>query len=240
MIIDCHGHYTTAPRSLEHYRERQAAAFPDVGRLAGLERPAISDEQLRDSLEQGQLRVQDSRGIDLTIFSPRAAGMSHHIGDAATSVTWSRICNDLIRRACSFYPTRFAGVCQLPQSPGVPPANCIPELERCVAEMGFIGCRTHPALGFGPGQLQLVDIVADPTRMCDRPNGSGFVVLGIAYPDGAIAAHLHDDATQILQEFAFIPAGADGAVACAQHAKGPVQTKQLLLGPGLAAAAAHR
>ena len=25
MIIDCHGHYTTAPRSLEAWRARQAA-----------------------------------------------------------------------------------------------------------------------------------------------------------------------------------------------------------------------
>jgi len=36
------------------------------------------------------------------------------------------------------------GVCQLPQSPGVAPANCIPELERCVKEYGFIGCNLNP------------------------------------------------------------------------------------------------
>jgi 4-oxalmesaconate hydratase len=35
-------------------------------------------------------------------------------------------------------------VCQLPQSPGVPPANCIEELERCVNELGFIGCNLNP------------------------------------------------------------------------------------------------
>jgi len=35
-------------------------------------------------------------------------------------------------------------VCQLPQSPGVPAANSAAELERCVQELGFIGCNLNP------------------------------------------------------------------------------------------------
>jgi 4-oxalmesaconate hydratase len=35
-------------------------------------------------------------------------------------------------------------VCQLPQSPGVSPQDCIAELERCVEELGFIGCNLNP------------------------------------------------------------------------------------------------
>ena len=35
-------------------------------------------------------------------------------------------------------------MCQLPQSPGVPPTNCIAELERCVKELGFVGCNLNP------------------------------------------------------------------------------------------------
>ena len=35
-------------------------------------------------------------------------------------------------------------MCQLPQTPGVPLANCIAELERCVNELGFIGCNLNP------------------------------------------------------------------------------------------------
>ena len=30
------------------------------------------------------------RGIDLTIFSPRASAMEHHIGDEAVSARWAR------------------------------------------------------------------------------------------------------------------------------------------------------
>ena len=52
--------------------------------------------------------------------------------------------NDLIHRVCKLYPKNFAPVCQLPQSPGVSPANCIAELERCVKELGFIGCNLNP------------------------------------------------------------------------------------------------
>ena len=32
----------------------------------------ISDDQLRDTLENAQLKLQRSRGTDVTIFSPRA------------------------------------------------------------------------------------------------------------------------------------------------------------------------
>jgi 4-oxalmesaconate hydratase len=42
------------------------------------------------------------------------------------------------------FPKNFIGVCQLPQSPGVDPRNCIRELERCVNELGFVGCNLNP------------------------------------------------------------------------------------------------
>jgi 4-oxalmesaconate hydratase len=137
VIIDCHGHYTTAPKALFEWRKRQVAGS-DPGPLK------ISDDEIRESLEGAQLRIQRERGTDLTFFSPRAGSMEHHVGDAAISAAWSRECNDLIHRVCTLYPKNFAPVCQLPQSPGVAPANCIPELERCVNELGFIGCNLNP------------------------------------------------------------------------------------------------
>ena len=140
MIIDCHGHYTTAPPELEAWRKNQLAS-PDDG---SPEPPKISDDEIRQSLEKAQLKFQRERGTDVTIFSPRASAMGHHQGNAATSLHWSRVCNDLIHRVCNLYPDNFVGVCQLPQSPGVPPANCIGELERCVKELGFVGCNLNP------------------------------------------------------------------------------------------------
>src|SRR5262249_50725980 len=38
----------------------------------------------------------------------------------------------------------FAGVCQLPQSPGVPIERSIGELRRCVLELGFVACNLNP------------------------------------------------------------------------------------------------
>jgi 4-oxalmesaconate hydratase len=144
MIIDCHGHYTTSPKELQDYRDGQIAGLDDHSHSPELADFSVSDDQIRDSVEGAQLKLQSERGTDLTIFSPRASGMGHHIGDATISEYWSIACNDMIKRVVDLYPNNFVGVCQLPQSPGVPPANCIPELERCINELGFIGCNVNP------------------------------------------------------------------------------------------------
>jgi len=144
MIIDCHGHYTTAPKELQTYRDEQIAGLKDKSRVPALGTINITDDQIRESLEGAQLKLQRERGTDVTIFSPRASAMAHHIGDETTSRNWTEHCNDLIHRVCTLYPKNFVGVCQLPQSPGVPPANSIAELERCVNEYGFIGCNLNP------------------------------------------------------------------------------------------------
>ncbi len=144
MIIDCHGHYTTAPRALEVFRERQIAGLKDPVSRPSLGDLRISDDEIRASLENAQLKFQRERGTDVTIFSPRASAMAHHVGDIATSALWARVCNDLIHRVCRLYPQNFIGVCQLPQVPGVPPESCIEELERCVEELDFVGCNLNP------------------------------------------------------------------------------------------------
>ena len=144
MIIDCHGHYTTAPKALQEYRDAQIAALKDAAQPPFDGEINITDDQIRESLEGAQLKLQRERGTDVTIFSPRASAMAHHIGNATTSANWSRHCNDLIHRVCELYPNNFVGVCQLPQSPGVPPDNVIEELVRCVNELGFIGCNLNP------------------------------------------------------------------------------------------------
>ncbi len=144
MIIDCHGHYTTAPSGLEAWRKRQVAALGDPSKAPGVSELVITDAEIRASLENAQLKMQRERGTDLTIFSPRASFMAHHIGNEATSRDWSRLCNDLVHRVCQLYPDNFVGVCQLPQSPGVRPERSIPELERCVNELGLIGCNLNP------------------------------------------------------------------------------------------------
>ena len=145
MIIDCHGHYTTAPDALGAYREAQKAELEQDAAAAGRKgRIDISDQEIRDSLEGAQLKMQADRGTDLTIFSPRASWMGHHLGNANTSKYWTEHCNELIYRITEIYPNNFVGVAQLPQSPGAPLDNCLHELTRCVEEFGFVGCNLNP------------------------------------------------------------------------------------------------
>jgi 4-oxalmesaconate hydratase len=74
MIIDCHGHYTTAPRQHEGWRNEQIEAHK--ADKPPPPRPSITDDEIRESITNGQLKVQ------------RAAGMGHHLGDATTSEVW--------------------------------------------------------------------------------------------------------------------------------------------------------
>lgn len=147
LIIDCHGHYTVLPKGHDAWREEQKAAFK-----AGVPAPAypeISDAEIRETIEANQWRLIKERGADLTIFSPRASAMAPHVGDEAMAKEWAIRCNDLIARVVGLFPETFVGVCMLPQSPKADMTNSIAELERCVTELGFIGCNLNPDPGGG-------------------------------------------------------------------------------------------
>ncbi|GHJ36737.1 amidohydrolase family protein [Streptomyces sp. TS71-3] len=144
MIIDIHGHYTTAPPALGAWRERQIASLTDPAAAPDPAGPRISDDEVRESIEANQLRLMDERGIDVTVFSPRASFMAHHIGDFTTSARWAALCNDLCHRVSTLYPERFVPAAMLPQSPGVDPATCLPELRRAVEELGAVAVNLNP------------------------------------------------------------------------------------------------
>jgi 4-oxalmesaconate hydratase len=143
VIIDIHGHYTTEPPALQRFRDRQLAGLADSARRPASSDLGITDEMLVNSV-QPQLRLQKERGTDLTIFSPRASGMAHHVGTEQVSMEWTRISNDLIHRIVNLLPDNFAAVGQLPQHPGAPPANSLPELRRIVGDLGFVGVNLNP------------------------------------------------------------------------------------------------
>jgi 4-oxalmesaconate hydratase len=45
---------------------------------------------------------------------------------------------------CGLFPRNFVGVAQLPQTAGVPIERAIPEIQRCVLELGFVGINLNP------------------------------------------------------------------------------------------------
>ncbi|HEX7537621.1 MAG TPA: amidohydrolase family protein [Dermatophilaceae bacterium] len=144
MIIDVHGHYTTAPDQLGVWRDLQVAFAEGRGKAPDPDALVISDDDIRESLEMNQLRLMDERGSDVTFFSPRASFMAHHIGDLEVSRTWARICNDLCHRVAQLYPDRFLMGAMLPQSPGADPATSVPELVRVVEELGAVTVNLNP------------------------------------------------------------------------------------------------
>jgi len=141
VIIDIHGHYTTAPAALEAWRKRQIAGIKDPAAMPKAADLAISDDELRDRSDQPLIRC--ATGSDLTVFSPRASFMAHHIGDFRVSSTWGAICNvcAIASPPCSRTTSSARPCCPVA---GVDPASCIPELKKCVEEYGFVAINLNP------------------------------------------------------------------------------------------------
>jgi 4-oxalmesaconate hydratase len=137
MIIDIHGHYTTAPPQLQAFRDAQLAGLPANGRR-------ISDDELRESVEGNQLRVLRERGGDVMLFSPKASGMEHHVPDPTLASAWAQISNDLVHRVAGLYPTTIAPVAQLPQTPQGNIHAVVGEIRRTVGDLGFVGVNLNP------------------------------------------------------------------------------------------------
>jgi 4,5-dihydroxyphthalate decarboxylase len=98
-------------------REAGRAANDPANAPKSLERARMSPttRSARGS-SNGQLKLQKERGSDLTLFSPIAGLMSHHLGNERTSLEWAGL-ERPGARVTDMYPDNFAPVCQLPQSP---------------------------------------------------------------------------------------------------------------------------
>lgn len=144
MIIDIHGHYTTAPAQVGVWRDQQIASTKGEGDAPDPAALEVSDDDIRESIEKNQLRLMNERGSDLTVFSPRASFMAHHIGDLEVSATWARMCNDLVARVSSLFPDRFMMGAMLPQSPGEDPKTTVAEITRAVEELGAVTVNINP------------------------------------------------------------------------------------------------
>lgn len=138
-VIDVHGHIST-PREFNAFGKLLTTS-PNPRR----ERLDMPDELL-DTRIGPHVKGLDGRNIDVQILSPRPVGMMHFEGLAVQEV-WCRTTNDVIAQACRMYPDRFVGMAQLPQNVALDTSNCVPELERCVDEYGFVGAIVNPDPG---------------------------------------------------------------------------------------------
>lgn len=136
MIIDAHGH-TVAPSKVYEY---QAKLIANRSPIKG---PTLSDDLIATTLET-HVKLLDDVGTDIQFISPRPYTMMHSLFDAAMVRRWTEYVNDLIARQCAMRPERFRGIAGLPQFRLTDLGSCLKELERCVTELGFIGCLLNP------------------------------------------------------------------------------------------------
>jgi 4-oxalmesaconate hydratase len=145
MIIDVHGHYTTAPKALETWRNAQIAGIADPAKMPKAADLKISDDELRETIELNQLRQDEGARQRPDHLQPaRQLHGPPHRRLPGVSSTWAAICNELCFRVSQLFPDHFVPAAMLPQSPGVDPATCIPELVKCVEQYGNVGINLNP------------------------------------------------------------------------------------------------
>lgn len=139
QVIDIHGHHSTPPH-FRAYAYNLIALRTVSGR--GLE---IPDDVLESALTR-HIEVMDERNVDVQFISPRPVAMMHweqpHLVEH-----WTQTTNDTIAQTIRLHPDRFRGIAQLPQV-GIEfsgdSSGCVPELERAVTELGFVGAMLNP------------------------------------------------------------------------------------------------
>jgi len=158
VIIDSHAHIVMPPESFRFMAELIG------GRANPHTLPKIPDASVRKVAEE-LVKSMDAVGTDVQFISPRPYLQMHSVKPGKVSELWSRHCNDLIARFVAMFPDRFRGVAGLPQYMDEPlEQRAIPELRRCVNELGFVGCLINPdpTEGAGPTPPGLGDAFWHP------------------------------------------------------------------------------
>ncbi|MCL6561813.1 MAG: amidohydrolase [Firmicutes bacterium] len=146
-VLDVHGHVSVPPGSSHRLALLLGSntALPSPLSM-GQSVPGVSEEEFRQAAAR-HVAYLDARNIDVQLIGPRPfmmlGWMQPHLLPA-----WTRYVNDTIAQQCRFYPDRFVGACQLPQnSEAKDLSHCLPELERCVRELGFVAAYVSPDPG---------------------------------------------------------------------------------------------
>ncbi len=137
-VLDIHAHVSAPGNAM------QAVAYmlstntplsfdPRKGENA---RFGFTEEAWADNTNR-HLKCMDERDIDCQLLGPRPylmlGWMQPHLLPA-----WTRLVNNSIAKQVSMVPTRFVGAAMLPQNAHADDlSHCVPELERCVHELGF-------------------------------------------------------------------------------------------------------
>ncbi len=83
-------------------------------------------------------------GTDVQLLSPRPFQLMHSERPAKIVQWFHEAFHEVIAQNVKLHPTMFRGVAGLPQVAGLPIEVALPELERCVKDLGFVGCLLNP------------------------------------------------------------------------------------------------
>jgi predicted TIM-barrel fold metal-dependent hydrolase len=145
VIIDCHGH-VSAPPQLWAYKASLLAARGSHGRggvklsaddmMAALNASEIGPRSHLDALKH--------HGTDVQLISPRPFQLMHSEKPVRLVQWFVEECHNVIHKQTQMFPGKFFGVAALAQPAGEPIQRALPELERCVKELGFVGTLLNP------------------------------------------------------------------------------------------------
>ena len=145
MIIDCHGH-VSAPAELWAYK---ASILSHRG-AHGRGKVTVSDDEIRAAANKtemapvGHLDMLKKNGTDMQLISPGPFQMMHSAKPARVVHWFTEETNNIIHRQTQLFKGLFFGICGMPQVAGAPIEEALPELTRCVRELGFHGCLINP------------------------------------------------------------------------------------------------
>ena len=137
MIIDAHSHMN-GPNQLGNFH---AGLLADRG-AHGRGHINISDEELDRQMQRGMKQAVEAQ-IDFQLISPRPYTVMQWIQPHKLVRWYIEEVNNIIARQVKLHPDKLIGVCSLPQGVGTL-EGCVEELERCVKELGFVGCLINP------------------------------------------------------------------------------------------------
>ncbi|HEX9851480.1 MAG TPA: amidohydrolase family protein, partial [Woeseiaceae bacterium] len=86
----------------------------------------------------------DRVGTNLQLLSPRPFQMMHSAKPGRVVHWFTEETNNIIARSVRLMPDRFVGIAGLPQVAGDPIESVLPELTRCITQLGFRGCLLNP------------------------------------------------------------------------------------------------
>lgn len=141
MIVDAHAHLVT-PMSVWGIRTMLQSSGGQHSKEYVLNR-YLQQTDL-DAALNNNIAIMDKVGTDIQFLSPRPFTLMHSHRRFEDIEVWVGLQNDLIHRCVERKPARFRGVAGLPQMAGEPIELVLPELERVVNELGFIGALVNP------------------------------------------------------------------------------------------------